>query len=68
MGDAVAADSPYGRIATDDLTVTGGCRVTLVGSYHIRGKNPTQVGQTLDKFGGNRACIGTHGLFPVGKA
>ena len=37
----VATDGAYTRVAADDFTVAGGCRVALIGCFHIGGEEVT---------------------------
>lgn len=56
VGDAIVADGSDGGIATDDFAETSGCGVTIVGSYHIGGKDASHFGQLTDELGAQEGC------------
>ena len=65
---AVARDGAYGGVAADDLSITGGCWVALIGGRYIGSKEVTQVGQPADKLAGNILGFAQGAFALVGKA
>jgi hypothetical protein len=64
----VARDGAYGRVAADDLSITGSCWVALVGSHHIGGEEVAQVGEAADKLAGDVLGFVQGAFALVGKA